>query len=264
MGLYYSRLCLQAPVLSHIVRRNIALQRLARAISPFLQVPGEPPAFSGSVQDLELVTRAEAQVLCSPSLVIKQSHEVVAMASPGLLTLHLGRIRGAAGPWVLNHHHRLVGLLEQAGETGLQESPQPQTNVAHGALVGRRGEGLLPLPSVSADPLSRLPPGNVEVSTNSLGFRECKGPASQQRADLPAVIPAWEHTPACFLWPELLPQSKNEWELGGCLGEEVLSSCLLRNPTAKLKLRGLYSDKCLRTEESSCFMSREKVPKRKR
>lgn len=87
MGLYYLQLCLQAPVLSHIVRRNIALQQLPRAIYPFLQVPGEPPALLGSVQDLELVACEEAQVLCSPSLVIKQSHKVVTTASPELLTL---------------------------------------------------------------------------------------------------------------------------------------------------------------------------------
>lgn len=264
MGLYYSRLCLQASVLSHIVRRNIALQRLARAISPFLQVPGEPPALPGSIQDLELVARAEAKVLCGPSLVVKQSHKVVAVASPGLLTLQLGRTGGAAGHGVLNHHSWLVSLLKQAGETGPQVCPESQTNVAHGAVVGGGERGF------------SLSPQGLQI--NFLFFHQAawksapipwasesvQSPVSQRGADLPAVIPAWGHSPGCFLWLELLPQYQTEWELGGCSGEDVLSSSLLRNPRAKMKSRGLHLDKCLRTEESSCFMSRGEVSKRKR
>lgn len=167
--MYYSRLCLEAPVLSHIVRRNIALQLLVGAVCPFLQVPGEPPTLVGRVQDLELVARAEAQVLWGPSLVIKQSHKVLALASLGLRTQRLGRIGGADSPRVLNHH-RLVCLLRQAGETGLQVRPEPQADVTHGAPVGSGGEGLLPLPLLSADPLSLPPPGNFEISTSPPGL----------------------------------------------------------------------------------------------
>lgn len=120
----------------------------------------------GLVQDLELVTRAEAQVLCSSGLVVKQGHKVVAMASLRLLTWLPGSIGRAGGPRVLNHFW-LVCLLEPAGETWLQILPEPPANVAHAGLLERRGEGLLPLPFVWTDPLSLPPPGNLEISTKS-------------------------------------------------------------------------------------------------
>lgn len=158
MCFHYSRLCLQAPVLGHIVRRNIALQLLARAGAPFLQVPGEPPALVGSVQDLELVARTEAQVLRSPRLVIKQGHKVGA--------LRPGSLRGTGALCVLRRH-LFVCLLGEAGETCLQVPPEPQADVAHAALpLGRGGErGCSPSP----------------LCLCRVAFSSCQQPCNQHR-----------------------------------------------------------------------------------
>lgn len=84
-GQCYSRLCLETPVLCHVIGRNVALKLLTQAGSLLLQMSGQPPALMRSVQNLEFVTRAEAQVLCGTGLVVKQSHKVVATAPLGLL-----------------------------------------------------------------------------------------------------------------------------------------------------------------------------------
>lgn len=169
--MYYSRLCLEAPVLGHIVRRDIALQQLARAVCPFLQVPGQPPALVGSIQDLELVACSEAQVLSGPSLVIKQSHKVVALACHRLWSWR-GRVRGANSPWISNPQRLVCSLPGQAGQIGLQVCPEPQAKVTHGGPVESRGEGLLPLPLLFADPLSLPPLRKFAISTNPPGSGE--------------------------------------------------------------------------------------------
>ena len=53
--------------------------------------------------------------------------------------------------------------------TPVQAGPEPQAEVTHGAPGGSGGEGLLPLPSLSADPLSLSPPGNFAISTSPAG-----------------------------------------------------------------------------------------------
>lgn len=225
--MHYSRLCLQAPVLGHIVRRNIALQLLAREGPPFLQVPGEPPALVGSVQDLELVARMEAQVFCSPSLVVKQGHKVGA--------LRPGSLDGAGALYVVRRH-QFVCLPVDAGETGLQVPPEPPADVAHAALpFGEEGRGAsLPLPFVSADSLS-FPP-----------------PAALQSAPVPRLsgrhtwLPGETRQPACSCCPTAA--RNGSWP--AAQWQDALSSCLLRNPTTRIKVRGLYVDKCLRTENS--------------
>ena len=247
----YSRLCLEAPVFSHVVRRNVALQLLAGAVGPFLQVPGQPPALVGLVQDLELVPRVETQVLSRPSLVIKESHKELALASLGLWSRRPGRIRRVVSPWVLNHPG-LVRLLRPPAEgTAIQVGPEPQAEVTHGGPGKSGGEGLLPLPSLPADPLSLPPPGNFAISTNPAGSgREYKAPFTALG-------------PTCLqrLTGSLsVPPGQNPVESGQLIGGKVSQD----SHHKKKFENALFRQMPEKRKEASWFLAQEKVTKRNR
>lgn len=209
-------------------------------------MPGQPPALVRSVQDLEFVACTEAQVLCGTSLVIKKSHEVVPMAS--LRLRWPGRLRGTAGPRILNHHW-LVCLLGPAGEKGPQVRPEPHTDTAHGAPAGSRGEDV-PLPTGWTDPLSSSTKQLPDQLQLTMLCRAERVPFRILPADLGLA-----RTEAAAL-------EQNQEGTGQEVQWEGTSSWLLRYPTINKIKGGLFKQSSENKEQPPLPLSQEKVSKR--